>query len=70
MKRRLAWANLFERKQVPRTATVKSKTLCTTISLRDEDLASLVAKDAAFGSEIMSASNKRMQAYLERNVLA
>jgi CRP-like cAMP-binding protein len=55
---------------VPRTATVLAKSNCITYSMPGSDVIEMISKDSSFGKKIKDSSNKRMQAYLERNVLA
>jgi CRP-like cAMP-binding protein len=55
---------------VPRTASVKATSPCVTFTLEKTEFEKLAAKYPNISKSISDASNNRMQAYLERNVLA
>lgn len=55
---------------VPRTASVMAKTACVTLVLAKEAFNQLAHKFPEIAKKIKSTAESRMQAYLERNVLA
>ncbi|KAJ3028497.1 UNVERIFIED_CONTAM: hypothetical protein HDU68_001565 [Siphonaria sp. JEL0065] len=56
--------------QVPRTATVKCTSTCSTYELRKDDFKTVVNKNAQLAKQIKETCDIRMQKYLMRNVLA
>ena len=56
--------------KVPRIANIRAKTYCVTCSLSESEFKTFYAKFPPIATAIKETSNKRMQSYLERNVLA
>ncbi len=55
---------------VPRTATVKAKQDCTTLSLGKGELARLLSQAPAVRAQMLVIAKERMQNFLMRTVLA
>ncbi|KAJ3109252.1 hypothetical protein HDU97_007746 [Phlyctochytrium planicorne] len=60
--------SLFE--NVPRTASIRSKTNCSTFELKREDFLNLIDRYPQVGKTIQETSKLRMQKYLMRSILA
>ncbi|KAI8618482.1 cyclic nucleotide-binding-like protein [Chytriomyces sp. MP71] len=56
--------------QVPRTATIKCTSTCSTYELRKDDFKAVMAKFPTIAIEIKKTCEDRLQSYLMRNVLA
>ncbi|KAJ3070696.1 hypothetical protein HDU98_006297 [Podochytrium sp. JEL0797] len=56
--------------QVPRTATVKCTSTCSTYELRKDDFKSVIGKYPQIVAQIKNTADERMQNYLMRSVLA
>ena len=56
--------------KVPRTATIKAATDCIAFTIAQPGLKKFMDSHKECMIEIQSASNTRMQNYLQRNVLA
>ncbi|KAJ3193650.1 hypothetical protein HK101_004428 [Irineochytrium annulatum] len=55
---------------VPRTASVRCKSPCSTYELKREDFESMIAKYSIIAERIEGTAKYRMQQYLMRNILA
>ncbi|KAI8592808.1 cyclic nucleotide-binding-like protein [Geranomyces variabilis] len=55
---------------VPRTATVRARTECSTFVLKKEDFMASLKKNPAIAERIEETARERLQAYLMRSILA
>ncbi|KAI9335337.1 cyclic nucleotide-binding-like protein [Obelidium mucronatum] len=56
--------------QVPRTASIRCTSTCSTYELRKEDFMAVIAKYPDIAKQIKESADERMQNYLMRSVLA
>ncbi|KAI9094617.1 cyclic nucleotide-binding-like protein [Phlyctochytrium arcticum] len=55
---------------VPRTASVRAKTVCSTFSLRKDDFMASLKAHPSIASRIEETARERLQAHLMRSILA